>query len=318
MLKISVILCTHNPREDYLRRVLAGLRAQTLPTADWELLLVDNGSKIPVAEKFDLAWQPQARHVREEELGLTPARLRGIREAQAEILVFVDDDTLLAADYLEQTLTVEAQWPFIGAWCGSAAPEFEKPLPDWVGDQVWRLTVVEVKEDIWSNLRDSLTTIPHGAGMCVRRNVCLRFLERSENNQDDKLLGRKGTSLSGYEEVELAHCALDLGLGTGKTTRLHLTHLIPASRLTVDYFTRHAEGDAASFLMFRAMRGLSVQKPKPSTVIRSLRWFFHRLVHRIPREHYEIAKAHQRGLERGYQQVQNIVGTKLKTYRGKF
>ena len=106
MLNISVILCTHNPRKDYLRRVLAGLRAQTLPLHQWELLLVDNASAASLAGRFDLSWHPNARHVREEELGLTPARLRGIREASGAILVFVDDDTVLAPDYLEQALTV--------------------------------------------------------------------------------------------------------------------------------------------------------------------------------------------------------------------
>lgn len=308
--RASVIICAHNPRENFLRRVLEGLRAQSLPREQWELLLVDNGSKVALAGQFDLSWHPLARHVREEELGLTPARLRGIQESQAALLVFVDDDTVLAPNYLEQALAVGEQWPFIGAWCGSAAPEYETPLPDWVGDQVWRLTVVEVKEDIWSNLRDSLATIPYGAGMCVRRNVCLRFLERCQNNKDNKLLGRKGTGLSGYEEVELAHCALDLGFGTGKTTRLHLTHLIPASRLTLDYFVRHAEGDAASYLMFRAIRGLPIQKPKSPKLIGPLHRFFHRFIHHISHEHYEIHQAHRRGLERGYQQAQHHLQTK--------
>ncbi|MGA2852681.1 MAG: glycosyltransferase, partial [Verrucomicrobiota bacterium] len=54
MLEISIIICTHNPREDYLRRVLEALRAQTLPARDWELLLVDNASEKPLASRFDL------------------------------------------------------------------------------------------------------------------------------------------------------------------------------------------------------------------------------------------------------------------------
>ena len=308
--KASVIICTHNPREVFLNRVLAALRVQTVPLAAWELLVVDNGSQWPLAGKFDLSWHPNARHIREDELGLTPARLRGIRESQADLLVYVDDDNVLAPDYLEKSLEISKEWPFVGAWSGSIAPEFESPPPVWIGDQVWRVAVAEVKEDVWGNLRDNLATMPYGAGMCVRRSVCLRFLERCLNNQDNKLLGRKGKGLSGYEELELAHCALDLGMGTGKSTRLHMTHLIPSSRLTLDYFTRHAEGDAASLLMFRAFRGLPIQKPKPTTLIGSLRWFVHRILHGVPQEQYEIQKAHQRGLRRGYEQAQNYLRTK--------
>lgn len=310
MLAITVIICTHNPREDYLRRVLEGLRAQTLPLVQWELLLIDNASAKPVPKRFDLSWHHHARHVREEELGLTPARLRGISESKADILVFADDDTVLAPDYLEQALVVAGQWPFVGAWGGSCVPEYEIRLPDWVGDQVWRLAISTVKEDVWSNLRDGFATIPAGAGLCIRRQVCWHYLEQFRNNADSKMLGRKGTGLSGYEEVEMAHCAIDLGLGAGKSTRLRLTHLVPASRLTLDYFVRHAEGDAASLQMFRAIRGLPVQKPEPSTLISSLRWFLHRLIHHVSREQYEIGKAHRRGLERGYKQAQDYLQAK--------
>src|ERR1700722_2249773 len=101
MFAVSVIICSHNPRENYLRRVLDALRAQTLPAQEWELLLVDNASTEPLAGRFDLSWHPNARHVREEKTGLTPARLRGIAEANGELLVFVDDDNVLRSDYLQ-------------------------------------------------------------------------------------------------------------------------------------------------------------------------------------------------------------------------
>jgi glycosyltransferase involved in cell wall biosynthesis len=51
---LSVIVCTHNPRQDYLARALAALRDQTLPTNEWELLVVDNASDIHLARTIDL------------------------------------------------------------------------------------------------------------------------------------------------------------------------------------------------------------------------------------------------------------------------
>jgi hypothetical protein len=47
--KISVAICTHNPRRSYLQQTLDGLRAQTLPTTEWELMLIDNRSDEPRA-----------------------------------------------------------------------------------------------------------------------------------------------------------------------------------------------------------------------------------------------------------------------------
>jgi len=134
VLQASVIICTHNPRPHYLRRVLGALRAQTLPLDQWELLLIDNASERPLtATDWGLSWHPRARHVREEDLGLAPARLRGIREAAAEMLVFVDDDNLLAPDYLEQALRIKREWPMLGVWgSGVTIPEFEaQPADEW-------------------------------------------------------------------------------------------------------------------------------------------------------------------------------------------
>ncbi len=296
---LSIILCTHNPGEDYLHRTLEALRLQTLSMDEWELLLIDNASKVPLSGRFDLSWHPKGRHIREEELGLTAARLRGIREATGEILVFVDDDNVLDADYLEQAWALGKEYPFIGAWGGSVSPQFAVPLPGWIDGEAWRLTIVAVQEDIWSNLRERFDTVPVGAGMCIRKSVGLRFIEWNRINKNCKALGRTGTAMSGYEDVDLAHCALDLGLGTGKFRRLHLTHLIPAARLTLDYFIRHAEGDAASLMIFRATRGLPLKESGESSWMTSLKWFLHCLRRGVPKERRQLWKADQRGRRRG-------------------
>jgi glycosyltransferase involved in cell wall biosynthesis len=105
-MKLSVIICTHNPRPEYLARTLEALRVQTLAMAEWELVLIDNASRPAVAGLVSLKWHPKARHIREEVLGLTPARLRGIQESQGQLLVFVDDDSILESSYLETAVGI--------------------------------------------------------------------------------------------------------------------------------------------------------------------------------------------------------------------
>src|SRR5206468_717972 len=124
-------ICTHNPRADYFDRVLVALRAQSLHLDRWELLVVDNHSDQLLVDYIDVRWHPEARIVREETLGLTPARLRGIREARGDLLVFVDDDNVLDADYLETALRIAEQKAFLGAWSGQCCPEFEADPPEW-------------------------------------------------------------------------------------------------------------------------------------------------------------------------------------------
>jgi len=307
MKRLSVIICTYNPRDDFLRRTLAALRAQTLPLAEWELLLIDNASLSPLAGRIDLAWHPNARHLHEGKIGKLNAWLLGIKESQADILVFVDDDNVLAADYLEQALKIAEEWPFVGAWGGSIVPEFESPLPSWCGPQAWRLTIIDVREDVWSNLKNDFRTMPAGAGMCIRRKVGEGYLEWCARNPHRASLDRSSTGLGGYGDIDLAHCAISAGFGTGRSKRLSLTHLIPTSRLTLDYFVRHAEGDAISLMLFRAGRGYPIQKPKPLSLVGRVKWFFHRWKNRVPREQHEIQMAHQRGLENGYKQAKELL-----------
>ena len=71
--KASVIICAHNPRNDYFERCLAGLKAQTLEVQSWELIVIDNASQPDSAPHPDLSWHPRGRMVVEKELGLTPA-----------------------------------------------------------------------------------------------------------------------------------------------------------------------------------------------------------------------------------------------------
>src|ERR1700687_841624 len=113
---LSVIICTYNPRPDYLRRTLNALKAQSLPRHRWELLLIDNASDIRLANHWDLSWHGRARHVREDDLGVTPARLRGIRESLGELLVFVDDDNLLARDFLERAVVTARRNPNVAVF----------------------------------------------------------------------------------------------------------------------------------------------------------------------------------------------------------
>ena len=110
---------------DYFDRCLAALRGQTLPVEQWDLLIVDNRSDRPVASAIDLSWHANARVVCESTLGLTPARLRGIRERRADLLVFVDDDNVLAPDYLQRAVAIANEYPFLGAWSGQCLPEFD-------------------------------------------------------------------------------------------------------------------------------------------------------------------------------------------------
>ena len=243
---VSVVLCTHNPRSVHLNRVLAGLRAQTLPQPQWELVIVDNRSEEPVASRYSVAWHPRARIVREETLGLAAARARGIADATEDVLVFVDDDNVLAPDYLLNAASIGRAYPYLGVWGGTVRAEFEGVPPAWT-KPYWPLLAIRDTDVVrWSNTLDDWRAQPVGAGICVRREVAGHFAQRLNSDPLLLLLGRRGTSLMSGEDVDLVYCTRDLGLGFGTFPQLELVHLIPEVRTTKKYLVALVESIAAS------------------------------------------------------------------------
>jgi glycosyltransferase involved in cell wall biosynthesis len=240
-MQLSVVICTHNPRADYLQQVLDALKAQTLPKDQWELLLIDNASKELLATSWDLSWHPHARHIREDELGLTPARLRGIKESTGEILVFMDDDNVPAPDYLATSLEIASIQVSIAVWNGRVDPEFDQKPAEWMRPLWGALAIRPVERDCWANVYDCAEARPWGAGMCVRRKLALAYSEEVKRVAAFNILDRRGSSLMSAGDLHFASLACRLGWGMGCFRGLKLKHLIPATRLERAYLENLCE-----------------------------------------------------------------------------
>jgi len=240
---LSVIICTHNPRADYFPRVLEALKAQTLPKEQWELLVIDNASKEPLAGKWDLSWHPHTRHIREDELGLTPARLRGIKESTGDLLVFVDDDNVLEKKFFQAAVAVAAERRYLGVF-GAAViePEFEIQPSDALRPLLPLLALRRTTVATWSNNPHDAATIPWGAGLCVTPDVANEYVGLVERLNITRIIDRNGWQLFSGGDDLFSWTASFSGHGFGIFPELRMTHLIPGRRLTEQYFLRLLEG----------------------------------------------------------------------------
>jgi len=244
---VSVILCTHNPRPDYLRRALEALQKQTLPVEKWEFLLIDNASQDRVANTWDISWHPQGRHVLEEKVGLTFARLRGIEESQSPLLAFVDDDNVLAPDFLERAVALPTRYPFLGTFgAGRLEPEFEVPLPLQLTSGLGLLALRTVPTALWTNNVEDFYCTPCGAGLCVTRQVAEAYQELIERFNATSVIGRREKKLFSGEDDVFSWAAVMVGQGFGIFPELQITHLISAGRLTESYSVRLTRDHALS------------------------------------------------------------------------
>ncbi len=252
--RLSVVVPTHNPREDYLRAVLDGLRNQSLSQSDWELLVVDNGSEPAVAPRIDLSWHRNAGVAREDALGLTRARLAGFRRTLGGLIVLVDDDNVLARDYLEEALRIAEAFPQLGTWGGSVVPRFERPDLAPPLSLYPLLTLRAVTADLWSNDADHHASTPWGAGLCIRREVFEQYARKLEGRTLGLELDLQGEQLVYGGDTDIAYTGCAMGLGKGVFKALQVEHLIPGARCDEDHLYRVAEGRGYSEVLHHLVR----------------------------------------------------------------
>lgn len=104
--ELSVVIATYN-RRARLERLLRQLASQTLPTSRYEVVVVDDGSKEPVARAVaSLGLSCQVRVEEQPNAGAATARHRGALAARGRLLLVVDDDMQVGSDFLEAHATL--------------------------------------------------------------------------------------------------------------------------------------------------------------------------------------------------------------------
>lgn len=303
---LSVLIPTFNPAMEPLTRVLAALRAQTLPLTEWELIVVDNASRELLEPRLDLSWHPAGRVIREDRSGLTLARLAGFAEARGAIAILVDDDNVLEPDYLAQVRTIAAEHPKLGAWSGSVILEF---APDAVPPPAaWRshLTERHVLHDAISTDRHDHDSTPWGAGLCVRREVFTAYARELAHNPLRRQLDLQGQTLLYGGDTDIAYVGCAHGYTKGVFARLTLQHLIPAQRCKPAYLKKSMEGHAYSSVFHGFILDGSVPTYLTSPVWRIKAWLRRLMMKRVDRIQ---AACHARGATRAVHDIRRLQAT---------
>jgi len=264
---ISVLIPAHNPHGLRLRRTLAGLAAQTWPVAQREILLIDNASSKPLAAADFAAELPDLRVVREDQLGLTAARLCGFAAARGEIVLLVDDDNVLAPTYLERVAAIFASDPSLGAIGGRSLPDFEAAPPAWAREFDGLLALRDPGDEparaTWTagTPRAYPGCAPIGAGMALRREAAAAYVTALEQHPERRGFDRTGTRLISGGDNDLVMSVLEAGWAVAYRPELSLQHLIPPRRSEVDYLGALNRAIARSWVSVLAMHDIRLWRP---------------------------------------------------------
>ncbi len=232
-MRISAIVCVYN-RQDTLPDCLSALVSQTLPSQDYEIIVIDNNS---TDMSGDIAKDFASRHnnifvFNESKQGLAAARNCGLRNARSPIAAFTDDDAIPASSWLKQLVQRFASLgDEVAAVGGELVPVWRGPKPDWL-DGTFLLHPLSVCLG-WSTTPRLLTA---SEWLC-EANSAYRIAPLMARNGFPEELGRIGNNLLSGENAVNELLRSD-GFSFYFDPSILVEHQIHESRMTRDWFRR--------------------------------------------------------------------------------
>lgn len=237
--RITIAICTYN-RAGYLKDTLEGLAVQDTDPSLYEILVINNNSSDgteAVCEIFSKT-NPQAefRWIRETRQGLSFARNKAAKEAQAQVLLYIDDDVFLPKDFVRTAILYAENRESTLCAGGRIFVSFDdhKKQPDWIPREL--MPMFGLHDLGKHDMTYPSGNFPRGGNMIIRKNVFDAF------GYFDTQLGRSANKLLGSEEKAFFERIRKNGVELHYWAGLTLVHRIGNQRLSKDYLKMQSVG----------------------------------------------------------------------------
>ena len=257
-IKYSVIIPTYN-RIQILKRCLQHISKITNPSEEWEILVINNNLTDNIEEVVN-SYRDKLHHLRyfnEPNPGLHSGRNLGCENANGEILCYLDDDSFVSKQWLKGIEKAFAD-PEVVLVGGLYLPEYESEAPRWVNefwtDTEWGkclgiLSLLDFGEEV----KTILPYYVYGCNFNIRKDILLKLGGFHPDAMPKELIRFRGDG-----ESAVSRKIEELGYKTLYHPYVKIYHLVPASRMTIDYFCwrSYLQGISDSFAKIRKGQGL--------------------------------------------------------------
>lgn len=168
---LSVVVPTRG-RPSYLAIALRSLLGQNT-RATYEVVVIDDGDLWATGATAERLGVRVVRHG--EQRGLNAARNTGLRETEAPLVAFVDDDVLAPPGWVEAYVAGARRWPDAEAYGGPIRARLEGGALRGCGDEDPPITTLDLGSD------DHETEVVWGANFAVRRSAVERVGDFDES-----------------------------------------------------------------------------------------------------------------------------------------
>jgi len=249
--RVSVVVCTYSvERFDYVVDCIGSLKRQTLQPFEIILVLDKDKALIDFYESHILI---DVKIVVSSGFGLSNARNGGVKNAEGEIVAFIDDDAIADEQWL-QNLVENYEDPLVLGVGGLIKPVWDSERPIWFPEEAYWIVGCSYK-----GLPESKAIIrnPIGCNMSFRKTV----FDKARYFSTD--IGRVGSKLKAHEDTEFSIRITEKipGCKILYDPEAIVYHKIPKSRANLRYVARRSFAEGVSKSIF------SRQKSNPTSVL---------------------------------------------------
>ena len=258
MIKYSIIIPTCN--KELVKRCLEYLSLLNKPKYDYEILVVHNVSKDDVKSVTDEfnSKISNLRYIYEEKYGLMPSRHRGAKEAQGEILCYLDDDSFVDKNWLIAIEETFENTDVVLAG-GNNFPLYESPPPKWLKyfwiNEEYGCCMGELSLINFCNKKMKLPAwFAFGCNFIIKKGV---FFKMGGTNPD--VVPKDKQRFQGDGETALSLKLNEQGYVLDFNPKIKIKHLVTNERMTLEYFQKRAfyQGVCDSFSKIRKDNGFT-------------------------------------------------------------
>ncbi len=204
-IKVAVIIPTYMPKE-YLQNCFLSLENQTLSKDDFCVYICLNGQKDPY-EQYVLESLSKTtfhyKYIYNEEKGVSKARNTLLDIAEAEYIVFMDDDDLISENYLDNLLKVSNK-KYMSI---SNSYAFEKNIKYQLKNTFMTKTFFRLKETECSKFRTRKFMSSPVAKMLHFESIAdIRFDEKVAKGEDSLFMATISKNIIGCRKTTVDTC----------------------------------------------------------------------------------------------------------------
>lgn len=258
MMNFTVAIRTFNS-EKLLPNLFAKLKQQ-IDTEDieWEIIIIDNNSKdntAKVVQEYQAASLLNSVSIKyyfEPEQGQAFARHRAMKEAEGELVGFLDDDNLPHTNWVAQAYNFGQSHPHAGAYGGQVKGKFEV-IPPLGFEKISRFfALVEgTKAYCYNHRYKSIRKrmYPPGAGIVIRKKAWLESVTK------------RPSFPQACEDIEFLFYLWQKGWEIWFNPEMEIDHFITKNRLEKQYLIRFFQENGLYRYQLRMLNYQSWQQP---------------------------------------------------------